>query len=532
MDEIKHECGVVTLYHAGDGRVSEVWPGKPDELSFKVPRMLQDLQNRGQLSAGFSTFNPDRPQLIDTYRELGPVSEALKLNHAHKHKEIMKTYAGRSVIGHVRYATDGPTTRAYAQPFERRHGCKWKWFTFAFNGNIANVEELRKEVLALNDYHLVRENDTEVLMHLISHALRGDHAPDLITVFTELTQKLDGAYTLAFLNALNEMVILRDPLGLRPLCYASDGPVFAAASESVALLNMGFQNIKSLEPGGLILLRPGQEPLLHRYAPRRNPAHCFFEWIYFANVASVLDDRSVYLSRAKLGEELAELEGQLQMFNIHDGNTVVVPVPDTGKAAADAMAYKLGIPSVEGLIRNRYVGRTFIEPDNRVDKVRQKFTPLREVLEGKRIILVEDSLVRSTTLKTLLSFLRDAAGVKEIHVRIACPPIVGPCYYGINMASRRELYAPKFMKGRVPTLSEQNAMAIDLGADSLIYLPLDSVARCIDLPESHLCRGCLTTEYPTPTGNQRYALDLIPKEETTADHGSETPRGSDLITTG
>jgi amidophosphoribosyltransferase len=472
--------------------------------------MLLDLQNRGQLAAGMSSFSPGRDQILDTYKELGPVAEAFRMSHEHKFASIMEDYSGRAIIGHTRYATCGPTGRSYAQPFERRHGCRWKWYAFAFNGNLANFQELKKEILGLDSYHLTRDNDTELILHLLAHALRGDRKPDLVKVFTELSTRLDGAYNLVFLNAMGEMVVLRDPLGLRPLCYATDGPLFAAASESVPLLNMGFKSIRSLEPGELILLRPGQPMEIHRYAERRAPKHCFFEWVYFANVASTLDDRSVYLSRSRLGRELAAIERQRNLFDVNDGNTVVVPVPDTGKAAADAMAYALGIPVVEGLIRNRYVGRTFIEAGNRADKVRLKFTPLREVLEGKRVLLVEDSIVRSTTLKTLLGFLREAGGVKEIHVRVACPPIVAPCYYGIDMAKRDELYAPRFMAGATPEWNELQQMAKDLGADSLVYLPLDAVARCIGVPEPHLCRACLTGDYPTPHGQRRYELDLIP----------------------
>src|SRR5690242_17846887 len=187
------------------------------------------------------------------------------------------------------------------------------------------------------------------------------------------------------MNARGDLVVARDPKGFRPLCYAQDGPLFAAASESVALQNLGFHDVRSLEPGEMIVIQDN-ELRRARFAPRRRTAHCFFEWIYFANVASVLDDRSVYLSRARLGEELARQERQLGRLPLDD-DTIVVPVPDTGKAAADAMAYALGVRSVEGLMRNRYVGRTFIEGENRADRARFKYTPLREVLEGKRVLL-------------------------------------------------------------------------------------------------------------------------------------------------
>jgi amidophosphoribosyltransferase len=508
MDELHHECGVAALYClAARSERSAVWSGDPDQLSRLMPRMLLDLQNRGQLAAGMASYHPEREKLVDTYKEIGTVIEAFRLNEPSKYASIMEEFAGRAAIGHTRYATCGATSRSYAQPFERRHGCKWKWFAFAFNGQLTNFAELRQQLLANHHYHLTRDNDTEVIMHYLAHEMRGDERPDLVDVFRRLAAKFDGAYNLVFLNAMGDMVVLRDPLGLRPLCYGIEGGIFGAASESVALQNIGFRTIESLPPGELILIQNG-ELSRHRFAESRRTAHCFFEWIYFANVASTLDDRSVYLTRSRLGQELARQEKTLGRVPLDPAETVVVPVPDTGKAAADAMAFALGIPSVEGLIRNRYIGRTFIEGANRADRVRLKFTPLREVLSGKRVLLVEDSIVRSTTLKSLLHHLREQGGAKEVHVRVACPPILAPCFYGIDMSTVGELFAPKFMAGKVPTVAEQDAMAAELGADSLFYLPLEAVARCIDLPAERLCRACLTGEYPTTTGEQLYQLAL------------------------
>jgi amidophosphoribosyltransferase len=473
-----------------------------------MPRLLLDLQNRGQLAAGFATFNPRREKLLDTYKQIGTVIEAFRLNHQAKYESVMREYAGRAGIGHVRYATCGAAERSYAQPFERHHGCKWKWFAFAFNGQLANFAELREQLLTQTDYHLTRNIDTEIIQHYLSNELSqcGDQRPDLVQVFRNLSRKFDGAYNMVFLNAMGDMVVLRDPNGFRPLCYAQDGPLFAAASESVPLLNLGFQNVRSLEPGEMILIEEG-DLRIERIAERRTPSHCFFEWIYFANVASTLDERSVYLTRAALGKELAKQERQLNKVPL-DADTIVVPVPDTGKAAADAMAFELGVPSVEGLIRNRYIGRTFIEGQNRAERVQLKYTPLREVLAGKRVLLIEDTIVRSTTMKTLLHDLRQRGGAREVHVRVACPPIVTPCFYGIDMSTIRELFAPRFMKGSRLTEAEQNAMAAELGADTLFYLPLEAIARCIGLDASHLCRGCLTGKYPTETGERLYQLSL------------------------
>ena len=515
MDELHHECGIAAIYHL-PGPPARLAPlAGPEQVSRLMPRMLLDLQNRGQLAAGFATFSPGREKLLDTYKQIGTVIEAFKLSHQGKYEALMREFAGRAAIGHTRYATCGANDKSYAQPFERHHGCKWKWFSFAFNGQLANYAHLRDQLLTQTDYHITRKTDTEVIMHYLSHELSqcGDDRPDLVEVFSRLTEKFDGAYNLVFLNAMGDMVVLRDPLGFRPLCYAQEGSLFAAASESVALTNLGFKETQSLEPGEMIVIQDGRVRKV-RYASRRTPAHCFFEWIYFANVASTLDDRSVYLSRSRLGHELAEQERRLGRVPF-DADTVVVPVPDTGKAAADSMAYELGLRSVEGLMRNRYIGRTFIEGQNRAERVQLKYTPLREVMEGKRVLLIEDTIVRSTTMKTLLADLRTRGGAKEIHVRVACPPIISPCFYGIDMSTVRELFAPRFMKGLRPTVEEQNAMAAELGADSLFYLPIEAIARCIGLERGRLCQACVDREYPTPTGEELFQLSMRQRETPT-----------------
>lgn len=508
MGELNHECGIAAIYHFPSSTRSPLAPlSGPEQVSRLMPRVLLDLQNRGQLAAGFTTYNPNRQNLLATYKRVGTVIEAFRMNHQAKHDSIMREHAGRAAIGHVRYATCGANDVNYAQPFERYHGRKWKWFSLAFNGQLANFADLRQQILERSDYHLTRDTDTEVIMHYLAHELRGDDRVDLVDAFRRLCEKFDGAYNLVFLNAIGDMVIVRDPKGFRPLCYAFDGHMFAAASESVPLLNLGFRDVHSMDPGEIIIIRD-HKIQHHRLAAPQQKSHCFFEWIYFANVASTLDERSVYLTRAALGRELAREERRLARVPL-DRDTIVVPVPDTGKAAADAMAFELGLPSVEGLMRNRYVGRTFIEGEHRADRARLKYTPLREVLAGKRVILVEDTIVRSTTMKSLLREIRERGGAREIHVRVACPPIVAPCFYGIDMSTVKELFAPKFMRGARPTDTELQTMASELGAESLYYLPLEAVARCIGLPESNLCRACLTGDYPTPTGERLYQLALV-----------------------
>jgi amidophosphoribosyltransferase len=521
MGELHHECGIAAIYHLYSANASRLAPPHgQDQVSRLMPRILLDLQNRGQLAAGFATYSPQHEQILSTYKQIGTVIEAFRLNHQAKYDSIMRQYAGRAAIGHVRYATCGANNLSYAQPFERHHGRKWKWFSFAFNGQLANFADLRDELLATADYHLTRETDTEVILHCLSHELRGDEPPDLGQVFRSLSEKFDGAYNIVFLNAMGDMVVLRDPKGFRPLCIAQDGPLFAAASESVPLSNLGFRDVRSLEPGEMVIIQNNH--IRHEFiAPPQKSAHCFFEWIYFANVASTLDERSVYLSRSELGKELARQERELARVPLDD-DTIVVPVPDTGKAAADAMAFELGVRSVEGLIRNRYVGRTFIEGENRADRARLKYTPLPEVLAGKRVLLIEDTIVRSTTLKSLLNHIRERGKAREIHVRVACPPIVAPCFYGIDMSTMRELFAPRFIKGETITEAEQSAMAAELKADSLLYLPVEAVARCIGLDADRLCRACITGEYPTSAGERLYELALLNRNGTSKGRTYET----------
>jgi amidophosphoribosyltransferase len=226
--------------------------------------------------------------------------------------------------------------------------------------------------------------------------------------------------------------------------------------------------------------------------------------VYFSNVASSIDGSGVYTARARSGERLAELEDQPI-----DDDCIVVPVPDTAKAAADAFAYRLKIPSVEGLIRNRYIGRTFIQPnDSRGKSAKSKYTPLPEVLSGKRVFLVEDSIVRSTTLKTLVSQIRKRGRAREIHVRVACPPIVSPCFYGIDMSTLSELFAPHFVPKRYngdPSQKVQQEMAEALKLDSLRYLGSSELGHCLQINSDHLCKGCVTAKYPTTWGNKLMA---------------------------
>jgi amidophosphoribosyltransferase len=505
-DELHHECGVAALYWLG----AKAAPGGPASRAAKggnvttwMPSMLLDLQNRGQLAAGLSSFQPGRAQLLDTFKDTGTVSEVFRMSHPGKHRSILQEYSGQAVIGHTRYATCGLDDARYAQPFERHHGRRWKWFSFAFNGNLANYAHLRDRLLSRRDYHFTLDTDTEILMHSLAYQLRGDRAPSLRRVTASMARDFDGAYNIVYLDAMGRMFVARDPVGFRPLSWAVQGRLFAAASESVALSNMGFKDIRSLAPGQMAIVEDGKLRF-ERFAPQRTPAHCFFEWVYFSSVASVADGCSVYLSRARAGQRLAEAETEKI-----DDNCIVVPVPDTAKAAADAFAFRMGIPSVEGLIRNRYVGRTFIQPrDVRGSSAHSKYTPLPSVLAGKRVFLVDDSIVRSTTVKELVKQLYKRGGAKEVHVRVACPPIIAPCFYGIDMSTFKELFAPRYVRAGYdgnPTRAMLARMARDIGVNSLRYLNVDDLGPCIRIDGRRICTGCVTGKQPTPMGRKLMA---------------------------
>lgn len=489
---------------ARGGRASKAASTQKGNVAGMIPMMLLDLQNRGQLAAGLSSYNPDRLQVLDTFKDIGTVAEAFRMSHPAKFNAVLSEYAGRAAIGHTRYATCGLEDARYAQPFERHHGRLWKWFSFAFNGQLANYSELRNRLLSRRHYHFTLNTDTEIIMHLLSYSLRGDKPTGLQRVVASLARHADGAYNIAFIDGMGRMFVCRDPLGFRPMCWAVQGRLFAAASESVALSNLGFTKINHLEPGQMAVIENGKLRL-ERFAPVKTHAHCFFEWVYFSNVASTIDESSVYMARSRSGRILAQREDQRM-----DGSCIVVPVPDTAKAAADAFAFKMGIPPVEGLIRNRYIGRTFIQPGStRKLSAQSKYTPLERVLADKRVFLVEDSVVRSTTLKTLVKQIRRRGGAREIHVRVACPPIVAPCFYGIDMSTLGELFATQFVPKRydgATTDAVLARMARELGVDSLRYLAVDDLAECLGIERQYLCTGCVSGKYPTRGGEQLMRL--------------------------
>lgn len=484
-----HECSVAAVC-----RINANHEGSNTTLKTTV-RMLLDMQTRGQLAAGISSYNPGRPEILKTYKAVGSVDRVFEISQPQKFQQTLRAFDGMMTIGHTRYATTGRDDLRYAQPFERRHGQLWKWFSFAFNGTVSNHMTLRDELAKSRGFHFILDSDTEVIEHFIAFHLRGDHRPDLVSVMKNLSKHFDGAYCIVFLDASGRMMIARDPLGLRPLNWAEQDGLVGAASESSALMNAGFRNVHPVKPGEVIIIENGSIKKTI-YADLKSRARCFFEWIYFANVASTIDDSGVYESRAAAGRILAQ-EEHITVCS----NSIAVPVPDTAKAAADAFAYTLGIPCVEGIFRNRFIGRTFIQSDStRADAASAKYTPLPSVLRGKRVFLVEDSIVRSTTLKTLIKIIRTRCQPLELHVRVACPPIVAPCYYGIDLSTVAELFAAQFDD---PNSSHDQAkMAQTLDVDSLRYLQIEDVAKSIATESNTLCTGCVTGFYPTETGNK------------------------------
>lgn len=485
--------------------------------AYYLYEMLLQEQNRGQLSAGITTYNSGRAQIIDTFKENGLVNEVFKVNHELENRKIFERYNGSKGIGQVRYATSGFDGDDCAQPFERHHGRKWKWFSFAFNGNLANYLDLKKE-LEKSQYHIIRPGDTEVMMHYISKSLAGEKKIDLENAFANLAESFDGCYNMVFLNAEGDLVAARDPIGFRPLAWGKSDSLTAAASESAALEVAGIDEIKDIEPGTLVQISDGKAET-KRFAKKRQCKRCMFEWVYFANIGSTFDERNVYETRYELGKQLAKQETEKV-----DGDSIVVSVPDSANPVADALGYELGIPIMEGLIRNRYVGRTFIESKNRVEKVRGKFTLNKAVLEEKNVFLVEDSVVRGTTSQILVDYIKKVGKAKQVHLRVSCPPVRFPCFYGIDMSTMGELIAtntfpPKEIKDvPVPELTEEenNEIRKKVHADSLIYQKIEGLVKGINLPKEELCMACLTGEYPTECGNKllRIAMENFKKGET------------------
>lgn len=494
MADVHHNCGVAAVSVKKGSSSSTV------ELLYKL---LLSMQARGQLSAGITTFDPDRSKLLKTYRDIGLVNDVFRTKKKDEFRKIVEEYSGTKGIGHVRYATCGKDDKSYAQPFERPHGRKWKWFSFCFNGNIANFKKLRDRIKKDWDYQIIYDTDTEIIMDYIAKFHHTHRKPGLKQLFSHLAKLFDGCYNIAYIDGQGCLVVTRDPLGFRPMSYGYKDGDLVVASETSALISIGARRIRDLPPGHMLLAQNGSVKII-RYADTNKIRRCMFEWVYFATVSSRIDKRSVYLARAALGRSLARREKEKT-----DKKSIAIHVPDSSKPIGDAFAYELGIPSMEGLIRNRFVGRTFIESDDRQEKVKDKFYVIRDVVKDKKVFLIDDSIVRGNTMKELVRFIRKSGKASEIHVRIACPPVMAPCFYGIDMSTVSELFArryaePRDMKAGLLPQKVLDKMAEDLGADSLVYNSIPDLIGSVGFSKDELCLACLNTDYPTRWGTMLY----------------------------
>lgn len=496
-ENIQENCGVCAIYLK---KPIENYPS--GGVIYFLHQMMLQLQHRGQLSAGFTTYDPARNDVLKTHKGNGLVNEVFGSNDATFAQKLTKEFGGIAGIGHTRYATAGTIGCDEAQPFERIHNRTWKWFSMAFNGNIANAKDIQDE-LKNNHYFLKTTSDTEVLMHKIAQGLGPDSPLPLDLAFQHMQKELDGSYNIVFLNAQGNLIIARDPLGFKPLCYADTPDFFIAASENVALFPFIREGIQYVQPGEMIIVPPTGTIEKKQFAPtQEKKSHCMFEWVYFASPGSNLEGKNVYETRWRLGEELARVEN----LPVNPLEYVVVSVPETSKPAADGYAYALGLPSKEGLLRNRYVGRTFIQAGAWGDRVHEKFSINRSAIEGKKVILIEDSVVRGNTMKELVQRLREEGGAREVHARISCPPILNPCFYGIDMSTFSELIAAKHFvsdpsgEHREISGGETSQIKRELGVDSLIYSNWDGLLRAIQIDQNKLCMACLNGCYPTLHG--------------------------------
>ena len=408
---------------------------------------LYALQHRGQEGAGIVTFDDG---VANLHKGLGLVSQVFN-------EENVATLKGHHAIGHTRYSTTGAVTLRNTQPYvlETFDGP----LALGHNGNLINSPQLRRELLE-RGVGLSSSSDTEVMIHLLAGA--GGPGTDWVSRIRVLMARAEGAYTLT-IGTRSAVYGVRDPWGLRPLVLGEiEGGGYALASESCALATIGAAMIAEIGPGEIVRIDDAGYEIIPGAVPRKL-SFCTFEEIYFARPDSVFRGRLVHQTRQAIGRQLAR-EAPVEA-------DIVVPVPDSGIPHAIGYAQQSGIPYSEGLIKSRYIGRTFIEPtpELRRDKVRMKFNPLPANLEGKRVILVDDSIVRGTTSGPLVALLRKA-GAAEVHLRVACPPIAHPCFMGVDMASRAELIAANL------TVDE---IAEHIGADSLAYLSIDGMMAAL-----------------------------------------------------
>ena len=450
---IHEECGVFGLYSESRR-----------ELAHQVYYGLYSLQHRGQESAGIAVCDDG---VIKYHKDKGLVSEVFT-------SEVLSSLPeGNIAVGHVRYSTTGGNRVRNAQPIVVNH--QKGRMAIAHNGNLSNAAALRTD-LELSGAIFHTTSDTEIIAYIITR--KRLRLPSIEDAVSAAMEEIEGAYSLVIMSP-SKLIAARDPYGFRPLCFGilPDGE-YAVASESCAITAIGGKFIRDLEPGEMLVFSKEGVTSRKEHCGKRPARMCVFEYIYFARPDSVIDGVSVHSARLRAGEILADA--------CPADADVVIGVPDSGLDAALGFSRRSGIPYGIGLIKNRYIGRTFIAPTGRDNKVMIKLSVLRETVEGKRIVLVDDSIVRGTTSRRIVSLLRDA-GAKEIHFRVSAPPFLHPCYYGTDIDSEENLVACRHT-------TEETAELI--GADSLGYLPVTELERLAG--RKGLCTACFTGEYPTP----------------------------------
>lgn len=442
-----------------------------------LQKSLMIIQHRGQESAGISVFGEG----IQTVKGNGLVQVALS-------KDKLGNLDGNVGIGHVRYSTTGSKGVMNAQPFTVTSG--FGTVAVAHNGDITNYKELRDHYLE-DGMSLMTDSDTELATNILVRNMA--ESKDPVKSMKLMMAEVDASYAMTIL--LNDKLFgIRDPYGLRPLCIGKIDDGYIIVSESAAIDALRGEFIRDVLPGEVVEITRNGIVSHGGFLDLKQKAYCMFEWVYFARPDSVIDGREVYAVRKKIGEILArECPADVD---------VIMPVPDSGRAHAIGFSIASGIPYEEGFMKNRFAERTFILPDQKEREmaVSMKMNPIKSTVEGKRLLIVDDSIVRGTTLKKLISMLREA-GAKEVHVRVGSPPVISPCYYGVDMKSREQFIANKH------TIDEIRQI---IGADSLGYISISGLVEAIGKPKNELCLACINAEYPTriPGEKERFQSTL------------------------
>jgi len=454
----KDECGVFGIF------------GHPEAANLTYLG-LYALQHRGQESAGIASGDGEK---LRVSRAMGQVAEAFD-------EELLATLPGHIAIGHTRYSTAGESKIENAQPF--LIDCAHGQIAVAHNGNLVNARELRDE-LVCNGSIFQTGSDTEVILHLYARS----KATSVEEALVESIAQVRGAYSIALLTK-NRLIAARDPHGFRPLALGKLGDAWIVCSETCALDLIGAQYVRDVEPGELLVISDGGLRSIKPF-PKQQLSHCVFEHVYFSRPDSYVFGRSVNEVRSEFGRILAR--------EAPAPADVVVPIPDSGVCAAIGFAEEAGLPMKMGLIRNHYVGRTFIQPQQSIRhfSVRVKLNPVRSILEGKRVVLLDDSIVRGTTSRKIVKMVK-AAGASEVHLRISCPPTISPCFYGVDTPSRSELIAATHTIDEIRKYVE---------ADSLAYLSIEGLRKAVGDQQNSYCTSCYTGVYPVafPRNEQAY----------------------------